>query len=94
MKTIEDIKQLLAANRSSEVIAAVQQLAADPATGTATLAQAHYLAGNAHRQLGQLGQAMSSFLKASELDPDGPATMAYQATKQIMDYYCKDYYNP
>ena len=58
------------------------------------IAQVFYLRGNAYRQLGEWGKAMSSYLEAAERDPEGPAKQAYQQALQILDFYNHDLYNP
>ena len=39
-------------------------------------------------------EAINSYLKAIELDPESPAVEAKQMLDDIMNYYHKDYYNP
>ncbi len=58
------------------------------------LAQLFYLRGNAYRQLGDWGKAMSSYLEANERDPNGPAKQAYDHALEILDFYNHDLYNP
>lgn len=91
--TIEEIKQMLTESKSDQVIAAVDQLAT---TGTnhAVMAQAYYLRGNAYRQLGNMRQALNSYLESMELDPDGPAAQAYRTIQEILNFYDHDLYNP
>lgn len=91
--TIEEIKQLLSESKSSEVIAAIDQLVT---TGgeRAVMAQAYYLRGNAYRQQGNMRQALNSYLEAMDLDPDGPAAQAYRTIQEILNFYDHDLYNP
>ena len=58
------------------------------------IGQLYYLRGNAYRQLGDWGKAMSSYLEAAERDPDGPAKQAYAHALEILDFYNHDLYNP
>lgn len=53
-----------------------------------------YSKGNAYRQQQDLPHAMECYLKAVELDPESPARQALEMTQQIMEFYCRDYYNP
>ena len=91
--TIEEIKQLLAQSKSDDVIAAADQLVSAGGDNT-VLAQAYYLRGNAYRQLGNMRQAMNSYLESIELDPDGPAAQAYRTIQEILNFYDHDLYNP
>lgn len=58
------------------------------------IGQLYYLRGNAYRQLGDWGKAMSSYLEAAERDPEGPAKQAYAHALEILDFYNHDLYNP
>lgn len=93
MKTIEEIKQMLSASRSAEVVAAVDELVAQGGDRR-VLAQAYYLRGNAYRQQGDMRQAMNSYLEAIDLDPEGPAAQAYRTMQEILNFYDHDLYNP
>lgn len=93
MKNIQEIKQLLDASRSAEVVSAVDALVASGADRQ-VLAQAYYLRGNAYRQQGDMRQAMNSYLEAIDLDPDGPAAQAYRTIQEILNFYDHDLYNP
>ena len=91
--TIEEIKQMLTESKSDQVIAAVDQLAT-AGTDCAVMAQAYYLRGNAYRQLGNMRQALNSYLESMELEPDGPAAQAYRTIQEILNFYDHDLYNP
>jgi len=93
MKTIEEIRQMLAASRSQDAIEATDALVAS-GVDSQTMAQAYYLRGNAYRQRGEVRMALNSYLESMELQPDGPAAEAYRMTQQILDFYNHDLYNP
>ncbi len=57
-------------------------------------AQQYYELGNKLRQQGQFGAAMEAYMEAIALDPESPAVTAKQMLDDIMNFYCKDYYNP
>ena len=58
------------------------------------ISQLFYLRGNAYRQLGDWGKAMSSYLESTERDPESPAKQAYAHALEILDFYNHDLYNP
>jgi len=58
--------------------------------GNATL---HYLQGRAFMKESKWGQAISSFKRAEELDPDSPARECRLMLNDIMDFFNKDMYN-
>ncbi|MDE6688477.1 MAG: tetratricopeptide repeat protein [Prevotella sp.] len=57
-------------------------------------AQEYYEQGNAYRKQGQWHEAINSYIEAIRLDPDSPAVEAKQMLDDIMNFYCKDMYNP
>ena len=50
--------------------------------------------GKLHWKLGNRGAAMSDFATAVNLDPGSPAKEYLDMTRDIMDYYNTDLYNP
>ena len=46
------------------------------------------------RRQSRWGEAINSYTRAIELDPDSPAVTAKRMLEDIMNYYCKDLYNP
>jgi Tetratricopeptide repeat. len=54
----------------------------------------YYREGNTLRQQGNFPAAMNSYMEAIALDPDSPAVEAMKMLEEIMNYYCKDMYNP
>ena len=59
-------------------------------------AQAHalYLQGNAFRKEQKWAEALNAYEAAMALDNESPATAAREMLMDILNYYCKDYYNP
>jgi cytochrome c-type biogenesis protein CcmH/NrfG len=53
-----------------------------------------YQLGNQHRRNGDYQSAMNAYMEAVALDPDSPAVEALRMLQDIMNYYCKDVYNP
>ena len=94
-QTIQQIKDMLARSESRDVIALCDNLIKNNQDADKKLvSQLYYLRGNAYRQLGDWGKAMSSYLEASERNPEGPAKQAYQQALQILEFYNHDLYNP
>ena len=94
-KTIQQIKEMLARSESRDVISHCDYLIENKKEADKkVLAQLYYIRGNAYRQLGDWGKAMSSYLEASDRDPESPAKLAYSHALEILDFYNHDLYNP
>lgn len=59
-----------------------------------TTAVEFYQLGNNYRRSGDYQAAMNAYMEAIALDPDSPAVEALRMLQDIMNYYCKDVYNP
>lgn len=57
-------------------------------------ANEYYELGNQFRKQGNWQEAINNYIVAIELDPDSPAVEAKRMLDDILDYYCKDMYNP
>ena len=57
-------------------------------------AEEFYRQGNRYRKEGKWQQAMNSYLEAIALNPHSPAVEAKKMLDNIMEFYCKDIYNP
>lgn len=90
-RTIEQIRALVGQSRSDEAVEAANEVIA---RGGADMATALYLRGNAYRQKGDWRRAMNDYLAAIDLDPDGPATLAYRQAQEVLNFYDHDLYNP
>jgi tetratricopeptide (TPR) repeat protein len=55
--------------------------------------EAYYLRGKAYNKKGDVRQALNNYLAAMEINPDGPAKIAYDSLIRILDFYNKDMYN-
>lgn len=86
---METIRQLINDNRTDEALRLLEEYIKKNASDD----EAYYLQGNAYRKMGDIRLALNSYLKAIELNPDGPAQTAYNAQIRIMDFYNKDMYN-
>ena len=56
-------------------------------------AQLFYLEGKLQMKRSNWGKAISCFLKAEEMDPEGPAKECLLMLNDIMAFYNKDMYN-
>lgn len=57
-------------------------------------AEEFYQQGNHYRRQGDWKHALDCYLEAIALDPDSPAVEAKKMLDDILNYYCKDMYNP
>lgn len=57
-------------------------------------AEEYYQKGNEARKRGLWHEAINNYTLAAELDPDSPAVEARKMLEDIMNFYCKDMYNP
>lgn len=57
-------------------------------------ADEYYKLGNEYRRRGDWKHAIDNYLEAIELDPQSPAVEAKQIIDDILNFYCKDIYNP
>lgn len=57
-------------------------------------AEEYYKLGNKYRKEGNWQEAINNYIKAIELDPHSPAVEAKRMLDDILEYYCKDMYNP
>lgn len=57
-------------------------------------AHEYYLEGNEYRRKGDFAAAMNCYAEAVKLDETSPAAEARLMLENIMNFYCKDYYNP
>ncbi|MBR1402368.1 MAG: tetratricopeptide repeat protein [Prevotella sp.] len=57
-------------------------------------AEEYYQLGNQYRKQGNWKEAMNNYMEAIALDPESPAVTAKEMLDNIMNYYCKDMYNP
>ncbi len=57
-------------------------------------AEEYYRFGNRYRKEGNWQEALNNYIAAIELDPESPAVEAKKMLDDILNYYCKDMYNP
>lgn len=57
-------------------------------------AEEYYKQGNDFRRQGNWQKALNCYIEAIRLDPESPAVEAKKMLDDILNYYCKDIYNP
>ncbi len=57
-------------------------------------AEEYYIQGNLYRKRGDWQHAIESYNHAIELDPTSPAAKAKEMIDNILNYYCKEMFNP
>lgn len=57
-------------------------------------AEEYYIEGNKFRKEGNWQAAISNYLEAIKLDPESPAVEAKRMVDSILNFYCKDMFNP
>jgi len=57
-------------------------------------AKRYYQEGNQFRQQSDWQHALECYNHAIELDPSSPAVKAKEMVMNILNYYCKDMFNP
>lgn len=57
-------------------------------------AEEYYRQGNDFRRQGNWQNAINCYIEAIRLDPESPAVEAKKMLDDILNYYCKDIYNP
>lgn len=63
-------------------------------SGTPADSAIWYQIGRIEWKTGNRAQAITAYNKSLELDPTGPAAIALEQARAIMNFYNKDLYNP
>ena len=90
----ERIKQLIASGHYDEALGLCDNAIKGSNGSPKVTAHALYLRGNAWLKKGNTRQALNNYLQSIELDPDGPAAIAYKHIQEILNFYDHDLYNP
>ena len=53
-----------------------------------------YVQGNEFRRKGDFAEAIRCYNEAISIDPESPAVQAKEMLNDILNFYCKDFYNP
>ena len=54
---------------------------------------AYYILGNAYRKKGDWQGAINNYLLAMDINPQSPASQAYEMANDILNFFNKDMYN-
>lgn len=57
-------------------------------------AERYYTQGNGYRKQSDWQHALECYNQALELNPDSPAAGAKLMLERILNYYCKEMFNP
>ena len=57
-------------------------------------ADEYYRKGNEFRKQGNWQEALNCYMEAIAITPESPAAEAKKMVENILNYYCKDLYNP
>ena len=88
--TLEDIKLILDGNDVEMAINALSEYINNNPTSD----EAYFMRGNAYRRLNDWKNAINNYCEAMSINPDSPATEAYNAIQEILGFYNTDLYNP
>ncbi len=88
--SFHDIKAQLEANALEQAQRMIDEEVQKLSTPSAML---YYLQGKLFMKKSDWGNAISNFLKAEELDPNGPARQCRLMLNDIMAFYNKDMFN-
>lgn len=88
-KNFQNIYKALSANNLAEAKLLIDR--AGLAFGKS--AELYYLKGKVHMRESEWTHAMSCFLKAEEIEPNGPAHECLLMLNDIMEFYNKDMFN-
>ncbi len=97
--TEQIIDKLIAENRLDEALAAIDQALSPrsdlPGTPSPDNAPALlFLRGKVLWRLGRKGEAISAYEAAAALDSAGPAAVALEQARSVMDFFHHDLLNP
>lgn len=90
MEQLTTIKRLI---EEGDVEQALQLIDHFLQTASSGKDQAYYLQGNAYRKTGNWQQALNSYTRAIDLNPESPAREARQMVMDILNFFHKDMYN-
>ncbi|MCQ2218815.1 MAG: tetratricopeptide repeat protein [Paludibacteraceae bacterium] len=89
MKELSELKNDLQEGKLQEVLSQLEEYVALHKDS----AEAYFLLGNAYRKMENWEMALNNYQVSMDLDPEGPAEMAYNATIEVLEFFNKDMYN-
>lgn len=90
MERLDTIKGLISQGDADQAIGMLDAMLQTDFPGKD---EAYYLRGNAYRKQGNWQQALNSYIRAEELNPESPAREARRMVLDILNFYNKDMYN-
>ncbi len=88
---IEKAKELLDREKISDAIELLNTLVADE--DDTLKDEAYYVRGNAFRRGNNWAEAINSYTRAIELNPDSPAVAMRKNSIEILNFFNKDMFN-
>jgi len=88
--TIEDARTLASQGRTDEAIALLDEII----TASSASSEALFLRGKLLWKLGRRAEATSDYIKATDIDPDGPASRALEMARSVESFFNPDLLNP
>ncbi len=90
MKDLNKINDLIQNNDIEQAITTLNSFIAD----NPKCDEAYFLLGNAYCKKNAWREALNAYCQAIDLNPNGPARMAYEHIIEILDFFHHDLYNP
>ena len=84
------IKELIDNNETDKAISLLNQIIEKDKTCD----EAYFLLGNAYCKKNAWQQALNAYCQAIDINPESPATTAYQHIQEILSFFNHDLYNP
>jgi Flp pilus assembly protein TadD len=90
MLELEQIKSLVDADNLAEALKQLNAYIAEHADDDS----AYFMRGKVYWRIGQRAQAITDYERATQLNPLSPARHALNQSRDIMDFFNPDIYNP
>lgn len=87
MATLQNIRQLMAADRLDEALSALGEMP-EPT------AESLFLKGKVYWRMGRRSEATNCYMAAAALDPESPAVQALEQARDIESFFNPDLLNP
>ncbi|MBP5457949.1 MAG: tetratricopeptide repeat protein [Paludibacteraceae bacterium] len=89
MKELSELKEALHEGNVADVVSQLESYVSLHKDS----AEAYFLLGNAYRKMENWEMALNNYQIAMDMDPEGPASLAYNATIEVLEFFNKDMFN-